>query len=341
MGAGLPSGRRRPLQGEHVSALDDVAVDLFAGGGGFTEAAELADLRVAWAANHCPVAVRWHTANHPSVAHSCQDLQQADFRTIPRHGVLLASPACQGHSQAASAVGVGNRGSTPAHDAARATAWAVLTCAEVHRPDLVIVENVLRLRAWILWPAWCAAWDALGYHRRELVLDAADFGTPQNRVRLFVVLSRSSTLDSLHNVVDRNRTPTLPASSVVDVDGGDGWHLVTDKPAGVQARVRKARRRLPRGPFLTQHVTGHPGRELDRPIGTITTKHQWAIVRPTRRGDEVRMLNAREHACGQGFRRSYRLPDETTHAVRLVGNAVPPELGRVVIASAREAARQR
>lgn len=322
-----------------ASALDDVAVDLFAGGGGFTEAAELAGVRVRWAANHWPLAVDWHARNHPQVEHACQDLHQFDFARAPRHGILIGSPECRGHTRVLTAVGKGKRGKAPVHDMSRATMWAMLTCAEVHRPRLVVVENVVEVRGWVFWSAWLQAWRDLGYHARELVLDAADFGVPQNRVRLFVVLSRTSPLAGLYNAIDRRRVPHVGAESFVDVDGGEGWAPVRDKPAGVQARVAKARRRIARGPFLTQHVTGHPGRELTRPIGSITTKHQWAIVRPTRRGDEVRMLNAREHACAHGFRRSYLIPTETSHAVVLVGNAVPPDLGRAVIEAARESNR--
>lgn len=111
------------------------AIDLFAGAGGFSTGAAMAGCQVLWAANHWPTAVEWHAANHPDTRHACQDLQQADFRDAPAHDILLASPACQGHSKA--------RGTDkPHHDAQRATAWAVVTCAEVHRPAVVLVENV-------------------------------------------------------------------------------------------------------------------------------------------------------------------------------------------------------
>jgi len=76
------------------------AADLFAGLGGFTEGAEAAGVDVVWAANHWPQAVECHRRNHPRVEHLCQDLQQADWTTVPRHDLLLASPACQGHSKA-------------------------------------------------------------------------------------------------------------------------------------------------------------------------------------------------------------------------------------------------
>lgn len=105
-------------------------IDLFAGLGGFSEGARQAGLQVLWGANHSAPAVYWHSINHPLATHACQDLQQCDFRQAPAHDVLLAAPACQGHTPARGA-------EKPHHDAQRATAWAVITCAEVHRPVAV------------------------------------------------------------------------------------------------------------------------------------------------------------------------------------------------------------
>lgn len=76
------------------------AIDLFAGAGGFSTGAAMAGCNVVWAANHWQAAVDVHAANHPGTEHACQDLQQADWRNVPGHDLLLASPACQGHSPA-------------------------------------------------------------------------------------------------------------------------------------------------------------------------------------------------------------------------------------------------
>lgn len=103
------------------------AIDLFAGAGGFSEGARMAECRVVWAANHWQAAVDTHAANHPDTAHACQDLHQADWTQVPAHDLLLASPACQGHTPA--------RGKErPHHDACRSTAWAVVSALECHRP---------------------------------------------------------------------------------------------------------------------------------------------------------------------------------------------------------------
>lgn len=160
------------------------AIDLFAGAGGFTEGARMAGVKVKWAANHWRQAVEYHGQNHPKTAHSCQDLQQADWREVPGHDVMLASPACQGHSLA--------RGKEkPHHDALRSTAWAVVACAEYHRSPVVVVENVCDFQRWILYPAWCDAMFRLGYAIAPHLIDAADHGVPQHRERLFLVCTKS------------------------------------------------------------------------------------------------------------------------------------------------------
>ena len=159
-------------------------IDLFAGAGGFTEGARLAGARVVWAANHWPLAVQYHKTNHPDTWHECQDLQQADWRAVPAHDVVLASPACQGHSRA--------RGrERPHHDALRSTAWAVVACAEYHRSPVILVENVPDFEKWVLYPAWRDALRRLGYAVSPHLVDAADHGVPQNRQRLFLVCTRS------------------------------------------------------------------------------------------------------------------------------------------------------
>ncbi len=65
-------------------------IDLFAGAGGFSTGASMAGCNVAWAANHWPDAVEWHSRNHPDAAHICQDLHQADWSQVPAHDLMLA-----------------------------------------------------------------------------------------------------------------------------------------------------------------------------------------------------------------------------------------------------------
>lgn len=307
-------------------------VDLFAGAGGFSEAARLAGCRVVWAGNHNPIAVQVHAANHPTTVHACQDLQQADWHTLPRHDLLLASPSCQGHSRGASRGGSGRRGSAPKHDMDRATAWAVLSCLEVHRPALALVENVPEFLSWTLYETWLHGMRALGYSVSPHISDAADFGVPQHRKRLFLVCTRSKA----PLVLNLPRAEHVSFGSALDLDA-EGWELVSTKPVGVQGRGAKGRARFG-GEFLTQHVTTHTGRSLDRPIGTVTcASHHWHLVRRGSRGDEIRPLNSLELRRAMGFADAYVLDGRLSIDTRLLGNAVSPPQGAAILTAMRAA----
>lgn len=302
------------------------AVDLFAGAGGFSTGAAMAGARVVWAANHWPTAVQWHAANHPHVEHACQDLQQADFREAPAHDLLLASPACQGHSPA--------RGKDrPHHDAQRATAWAVVACAEVHRPPAFIVENVPAFASWTLYPAWTAAMRALGYALAPMVLDAADHGVPQHRLRLFVVGTRSRHPIAL----DVPRREHRAAADIIDFSTGR-WSAI-DKPGRsprTLARIAAGRRQHGER-FVAPYYgsgSGETGRSLARPLGTITTRDRWAVVD----GERMRMLSADECRAAMGFPADYRLPAQHHEAVHLLGNAVCPPVAADIVTALRRAA---
>lgn len=122
--------------------------DLFAGAGGTSEGAKRIGMKVVWAANHWPAAVEVHRRNHPETLHVCQDLQQFDFRRMPHHDILWASPACQGHSEAAQPSRLASSTAAATHDAMRSTAWAVLSAVEAKVPRAFVVENVPAFAAW-------------------------------------------------------------------------------------------------------------------------------------------------------------------------------------------------
>lgn len=296
------------------------AIDLFAGAGGFTTGAEMAGVKVVWAANHWQAAVDVHADNHPGTAHACQDLQQADWRAVPAHDLLLASPACQGHSRA--------RGKEqPHHDAQRSTAWAVVSATECHEPAAIVVENVHEFAQWTLFPAWCSAMNALGYAIAPHLIDAADHGVPQHRLRLFLVCTRSK--HPLHLQL----APRAHVGADSFIRFGEGKWSPISKPGrstATLARVAAGRARHGRRFLMPYYGSGSglTGRCLSRPIGTITTLDRWALVD----GDHMRMLSASESRGAMGFPESYRLPAQHRQAMHMLGNAVCPPVARDVIA---------
>lgn len=300
------------------------AIDLFAGAGGFSTGAVMAGCSVVWAANHWPAAVAVHSSNHPDTAHACQDLHQADWTQVPAHDILLASPACQGHSRA--------RGKErPHHDAQRSTAWAVVSAVEYHRPDFAVIENVPEYSAWTLFPAWCSAMHALGYALAPHIIDAADHGVPQHRRRLFIVASRSK-----HPIELRlPKREHVGAASIIDFAAGN-WSLI-DKPGRSEATLaRIAAGRSDHGDrFMTAYYGNERGgRSLSRPVGTITTRDRWAVID----GDRMRMFSVAECRRAMGFPDDYQLPERQKDAMMMLGNAVVPIVARDIINAIREAA---
>lgn len=304
------------------------AVDLFAGWGGFTEGAERAGVDVVWAANHWPLAVEAHAANHPRAAHVCQDLRQADWRALPSYDLLLAAPACQGHSQAAQPARKAGAQVRAQHDSLRGTAWCVVECAEQTLPETLIVENVPDFARWQLYRFWRASLVALGYSITELRLTASFYGAPQRRERLFVVGTRNHA----RRVEVRADERELPFGPCIDWDAPARWKRAADATPAVKRRIAKARGRGLGRRFLTQHVTGHPGVGLDEPIRTITTKDQWAVVD----GDRYRPLTVRENARAMGFGDDYGWPEQATRkdCIRGLGNAVCPPLAERLVTAA-------
>lgn len=304
------------------------AIDLFAGAGGFSTGAKMAGVQVVWAANHWQPAVKIHQLNHPEAEHKCQDLHQADWALVPRHDVLLASPCCQGHSKAR-----GKDNGNPQHDTSRATAWAVVSAAEYHRPDFVVVENVKEFAQWSLYPAWRMAMEALGYCLAPHVVDAADHGVPQNRQRVFIIGSRSRS--PLMLMLPPG--PHVPVENIIQFGAGS-WSAI-HKPGrsnATLARIERGRKDLKTERFVIPFYgsgSGLTGRSIQRPIGTITTRDRWAVVD----GDRMRMLTADECRAAMGFPEDYVIPGEHKLAVHMLGNAVCPPVARDIIEALKAA----
>lgn len=304
------------------------AIDLFAGAGGFSMGAKMAGIEVVWAANHWQDAVDCHELNHPGTEHKCQDLQQADWSQVPNHDALLASPCCQGHSWAR-----GKDSGNPKHDASRATAWAVISAIEFHRPTIAVIENVPQFLEWNLYPAWSLAMNALGYQLALHIIDCADLGVPQHRNRLFIVATKSKAPITLN----LKRLDHVNASSFISFDSGK-WSPI-NKPGRALAtlnRVKNGRTRFGERFVMPYYGSGSglTGRSLDRPIGTITTRDRWAVVN----GDRMRMLTIAESRDAMTFPESYKLPSNGKLAIHLLGNAVPPLAVKHFLTAVQEAA---
>lgn len=301
-------------------------VDYFAGVGGFTEAARGAGAEVVCAINHWPRAVEAHRLNHPDVDARCEDLTRYDPRDLPAFDVLVASPACQGHSRARGVARGGTRDQR--WDPSRATAWSVIDTAETCRPRGVVVENVGDFLRWELFDLWRASLARLGYDVRHAVLDSSAWGVPQERLRVFVWAVRGKAAPP----VEVPRASLVPVADVLDFDAG-AWSLVSERVEATRARVARGRREFGARFVMAYNGATLTGRSLARPIGTVTAADRWAVVD----GDRMRMLRVEELRACMGFPARYLLPSSRSDATKMLGNAVVPSVARSVVRAVMEA----
>tara|TARA_R110000851_G_scaffold120002_2_gene248112 strand:- start:2226 stop:3677 length:1452 start_codon:yes stop_codon:yes gene_type:complete len=200
---------QRFLRMQPRAAVPYRTVDLFAGGGGaslgFKQALGVSPL---FALNHDEVAIRMHEANHPETEHAISDVFEVDPRGeslgyLSDLDALWASPDCRHFSKA--------KGARPVSARVRGLAWSAVTWAKAHRPRIVFLENVEEFQSWgpihrdpahpeYLRPVkarkgetfrkFVAKLEALGYVVEWRVLNAADYGTPTARRRLFLIARR-------------------------------------------------------------------------------------------------------------------------------------------------------
>ncbi len=175
----------------------ELVVDNFAGGGG-------ASTGIAWAIgrdpdvaiNHDASALEMHAKNHPDSKHMCEDIWQVDPRAISDGrpiGLAWFSPACLHFSRA--------RGAKPVKKQQRALSWIVIKWAKLVRPRIIMLENVREFREWgplknerpdkermgETYRSWKRQLAELGYAIEERDLNAADYGAPTHRRRLFLI----------------------------------------------------------------------------------------------------------------------------------------------------------
>jgi len=181
------------------------AADLFSGAGGasggLARACRRLDKKLRLrAVNHWPVSVQTHAANFPDAVHLCAEVENVNPRQLVPGGkldILLAGPSCVFHSNA--------RGGKPVNDQQRASAWCILRWATELQIDTILIENVREFARWgglgangrplkarrgETFQAFLQAFRSLGYRVDHRVLNAADYGDPTTRERLFIQCRR-------------------------------------------------------------------------------------------------------------------------------------------------------
>jgi DNA (cytosine-5)-methyltransferase 1 len=314
-----------------------VFVDMFCGSGGeslgVAWSAEKAGLGIEmFAINHWERAIETHQANFPEAEHICRDIQDINPSDIvPGRKVALiwASPACTHFSNA--------RGGKPCDDQSRVTPFTVLDWLDKLTVDRVIIENVPEFQSWgpldenshrpipeekgETFNAYISMLRGLGYAVDWKVLNAADYGAPTTRRRLFIQAVRNRSGKSLiwpepthiqpgpNRLLTRDMPSWVPARDIID------WSLPTqiidDRTRPLAVNTMK---RILRGiekywgeyaqPFLVRYNGGENRiHSVDNPLPVLDTSNRYGLVQP--------LITCIGHTSSKGRTRSINEPLQT------------------------------
>ncbi|MDL1862225.1 DNA cytosine methyltransferase [Betaproteobacteria bacterium PRO7] len=305
--------------------------DMFCGGGGSSLGARAAGARIVGGADMAEYAALSFRANFPEAKLLSGDLRKHNTATVARLvgrvDLLLSSPECTNHTCA--------KGSAPRSEESRETALQVLRYARVFEPRWIVLENVVHMRPWKRYSELKTGLSDLGYQVQEVVLDAADFGIPQRRRRLFMVADKEHRLGAL----SFPKSTAKPANSILDARGT--WKTTPLRQKGrAKDTLKRAERAIAevgtKTPFLLVYygTDGAGGwQSLDVPLRTVTTLDRFALVEPGPNGHTMRMLQPSELRRAMGFPASYHFPEGTRRdKIRLLGNAVCPPVMKQIVA---------
>lgn len=313
------------------------AIDLFCGAGGSSAGAQAAGVRIVAGFDRWELALQTFKDNFPKARTYSGKIHHIPAKKVAEKigkvQMILASPECIGHTHA--------RGAIRHPEDTRLTAFEVIRFARVLKPRWVVIENVANMKSWRRYKKFIATLKKLGYHVREQTLDAAKFGVPQSRKRLFIMC-------------DHERMPpkVLPnplmdlkfAISVVELNGRYPFSFLKAprRAPATLARARRAIRGLgSRKPFLLVYYStdGAGGwQRLNVPLRTITTLDRFALVKRVRNNHVMRMLQPPELKAAMGFPKPFKFLNGTRRdRIRLMGNAVCPPVMKAVVRSLTKA----
>jgi DNA (cytosine-5)-methyltransferase 1 len=327
--------------------------DLFCGAGGFAEGFAQAGFRIAWGVDVWSPAARTFGRNFPGARSIEADVLSLDPRELSPVDVLIGSPPCVHFSAA-------NRGGGGDREAGMELVSRFLEFVRALSPHYWVMENVRGLRTDL--EARMQGEEFREPDRalrlpipiRE-VLDSADYGAPQNRLRLFsgdfplpehTAKDDRSSAHTLRDVLEglpnpirgvaespaRIPDPLYPGVSIArsrlrDHFEDPRWFLTVDEVES--SRERRVRDRI-------YGVMPFPD-DIDRPARTITatktrgSRATLVIPCPDRKDVPFRTLTARECASVQGFPLSYQFWGKSMSSNdALIGNAVVPQVARAI-----------
>lgn len=222
------------------------------------------------------------------------------------------------------------------------------------KPEIVTMENVPTLERHEVYMDFKSKLERLGYFVWQGIVDCASYGLPQNRRRLVLLASRLERIDFVEPTHKDNPMTvhdaigSLPPINAGETHPSDPLHTASrlsplnleriraSKPGGTwrdwpEKLVAKCHKRNSGKTYASVY-----GRmEWDKPSPTLTTQFYGFGNGRFGHPQQDRAISLREGAILQGFPPTYSFLPEGTPVHfktlgRMIGNAVPVTLGRVI-----------
>lgn len=344
------------MRRRHEERLQDVTscVDLFCGAGGLTHGFILEGISVEAGIDLDPACRYPYEKNNDAlfVERDITDMESEEVASLFGNGkirILAGCAPCQPFSTY-----------SQRYDTRSDHKWGLLyefgRLARDLRPDIVTMENVPSVERHEVFEDFVAELEECGYHVWHDVVECARYGVPQTRRRMVLLASIHGPIRMIDPTHSKLRTVRQAIGRLRPLQAGesaprDRLHVASALSEKNLARIRASKpggtwRDWPEHLIAECHRTDtgrtYPsvyGRmEWDKPAPTMTTQCFGYGNGRFGHPEQDRAISLREAAILQSFPRNYEFvppgePVQFTPIGRMIGNAVPVELGRAIARS--------
>jgi DNA (cytosine-5)-methyltransferase 1 len=295
-------------------------VSLFSGAGGLDLGFKMAGHDIIWANDLYSDAVETYKANLGDHI-ICKDIFSVDESEVPDCDVIIGGFPCQGFSVANTKRNI--------NDERNQLYKQLMRVISAKQPKFFLAENVkgiFSLAKGEVLKMILSDFTSMGYKVQARVLNAADYGVPQLRQRVFFIGVRDDVKCSIdYPAPTHNSDGSYGLSKWISV--GDALSVLPDpdKPNSIPNHDY-SKYKLRFNGYL-----GHRTIDPLKPAPTVTARgdDKGGVV-VLHHPSNTRRMSCRELATVQSFPTDYAFAGNRSSVYRQIGNAVPPLLAYAV-----------
>lgn len=295
-------------------------VSLFSGAGGLDLGFKMAGHNIVWANDLYEDAVETYRKNLGSHI-VCKDISLIPTEEIPDCDIVIGGFPCQGFSVANTKRNI--------KDERNVLYKQLIRVISAKKPKFFLAENVkgiTNLAKGKVFEMILNDFTSIGYKVQYKILNSADYGVPQQRLRVIIIGIRNDIgFDYQYPEPTHNKEQTLWLSKWVSVAEALASIPDPDSPNNL-SNHQYSKYKLEFNGYL-----GHRQLDPTKPAPTVTARGDnkgGVVILPHPNGK--RRMSARELATIQSFPLDYVFCGPLSSVYRQIGNAVPPLLAYAV-----------